>query len=134
MVTAETLQQYTTPWSSLGFITFKRTYSRKLNVEDAESKTEDFNHTVARVVNAAQNQLGCNFNESEEERLSRYLMELKGSVAGRFLWTLGTDTVNKLGLSSLQNCAFTVIDQPVVPFTWAMDLLMLGSGVGYNIQ
>jgi hypothetical protein len=42
--------------------------------------------------------------------------------------------VGRLGLSSLQNCAFTVIDKPVEPFTWAMDLLMLGSGVGYNIQ
>jgi ribonucleotide reductase alpha subunit len=27
-----------------------------------------------------------------------------------------------------------VIDKPIEPFTWAMDLLMLGSGVGYNIQ
>jgi adenosylcobalamin-dependent ribonucleoside-triphosphate reductase len=61
-------------------------------------------------------------------------MELKGTVAGRFLWQMGTDTVGRLGLASLQNCAFTVIDQPVRPFTWAMDLLMLGSGVGYNIQ
>ena len=42
--------------------------------------------------------------------------------------------MERLGLSSLQNCAFTVVDKPVEPFTWAMDLLMLGSGVGYNIQ
>jgi ribonucleoside-triphosphate reductase (thioredoxin) len=42
--------------------------------------------------------------------------------------------VDVLGLSSLQNCAFTVVDHPIRPFTWAMDLLMLGSGVGYNIQ
>lgn len=35
---------------------------------------------------------------------------------------------------SLQNCAFTTIDEPVRPFTWAMDALMLGSGVGVNIQ
>jgi adenosylcobalamin-dependent ribonucleoside-triphosphate reductase len=61
-------------------------------------------------------------------------LELKGTVAGRFLWQMGTETVDRLGLASLQNCAFTVIDQPVRPFTWAMDLLMLGSGVGYNIQ
>jgi ribonucleotide reductase alpha subunit len=61
-------------------------------------------------------------------------MELKGTVAGRFLWQMGTGTVDKLGLASLQNCAFTVINEPVRPFTWAMDMLMLGSGVGYNIQ
>ena len=35
---------------------------------------------------------------------------------------------------SLQNCAFTVVNEPIRPFTWAMDALMLGSGVGYNIQ
>jgi ribonucleoside-triphosphate reductase (thioredoxin) len=60
--------------------------------------------------------------------------KLKGSVAGRFWWQLGTKTVDQFGLSSLQNCAFTVVDHPIRPFTWAMDLLMLGSGVGYNIQ
>lgn len=62
------------------------------------------------------------------------MLMLKGTVAGRFLWQLGTDTVDRLGLMSLQNCAFTTIDEPVRPFTWAMDALMLGSGVGVNIQ
>ena len=33
-----------------------------------------------------------------------------------------------------KNCAFTVVDDPIRPFTWTMDALMLGSGVGYNIQ
>ncbi len=59
---------------------------------------------------------------------------MKGSVAGRFMWQLGTETVDKLGLPSLQNCAFTVIDTPIRPFTWTMDMLMLGSGVGYSIK
>jgi ribonucleotide reductase alpha subunit len=74
------------------------------------------------------------FTKKEEERLRKYMMELKGTVAGRFLWQLGTDTVDRLGLLSLQNCAFTTINEPVMPFTWAMDALMLGCGVGVNIQ
>lgn len=123
-----------TPWSSLGYITYKRTYARRLNEHDPNSPTEEFDDTVNRVVTAANNQLGVNFTAEESERLRGYLLGLKGTVAGRFLWQLGTDTVSRLGLSSLQNCAFTVIDKPVEPFTWAMDLLMLGSGVGYNIQ
>lgn len=123
-----------TPWSSVGYITYKRTYARRLNEFDPNSPTEEFNDTVNRVVTAANSQLGCNFTDEETQRLRSYLLQLKGTVAGRFLWQLGTETVNKLGLSSLQNCAFTVIDKPVEPFTWAMDLLMLGSGVGYNIQ
>jgi len=125
---------YNTPFSTVGYITYKRTYARRLNEGDPKSQTEEFTDTVERVIKAANDQLGCNFNADEQERLRKYLMELKGTVAGRFLWQMGTDTVGRLGLASLQNCAFTVIDQPVRPFTWAMDLLMLGSGVGYNIQ
>ena len=123
-----------TPWSSIGYITYKRTYARRLNEGDANSATEEFKDTVGRVVSAANNQLGCDFDADEQARLEKYLLELKGTVAGRFLWQLGTSTVDRLGLASLQNCAFTVVDDPVRPFTWAMDLLMLGSGVGYNIQ
>lgn len=123
-----------TPFSSVGYITYKRTYSRRLNEEDQNSATEEFEDTVNRVVNATQNQLNVGFSKEEENRFRNYLLQLKGTVAGRFLWQLGTGTVNRLGLASLQNCAFTVVNSPVRPFTWAMDLLMLGSGVGYNIQ
>lgn len=125
---------YNTPFSTVGYITYKRTYARRLNEADPKSATEEFTDTVERVIKAANDQLGCGFDADEQERLRKYLMELKGTVAGRFLWQMGTETVGRLGLASLQNCAFTVIDQPVRPFTWAMDLLMLGSGVGYNIQ
>jgi len=85
-------------------------------------------------VQACENQLNCGFTKDEEKRLRKYLLELKGTIAGRFLWQLGTETVDKLGLASLQNCAAVVVDNPVKPFTWAFDMLMLGSGVGYNIQ
>lgn len=129
--TTETIQ---TPWSSVGYLTYKRTYARRLDEQDINSPTEEFEDTVSRVIKASNQQLGCDFDVNEQERLKKYLLGLKGSVAGRFWWQLGTETVNKLGLSSLQNCAFTVVDKPVEPFTWAMDLLMLGSGVGYNIQ
>ncbi len=125
---------HNTPWSSLGYITYKRTYARRLVEADVNSPTEEWADTVARIVNASNSQLNVGFTQEEQERLAAYLMNLKGTVAGRFAWQLGTDTVNRLGLSSLQNCAFTVVDKPVEPFTWAMDLLMLGSGVGYNIQ
>jgi ribonucleoside-triphosphate reductase (thioredoxin) len=125
---------YNTPFSSVGYITYKRTYARRLDEADINSPTEEFHQTVERVIKAANDQLGCNFNADEQERLRKYLTELKGTVAGRFLWQMGTDTVSRLGLASLQNCAFTVVDGPIRPFTWAMDLLMLGSGVGYNIQ
>jgi len=123
-----------TPWSSVGYLTYKRTYSRRLEEDSLNSDTEEFHDTIERVIKACQEQLNCNFTSEEEERLYYYHKTLKGVVAGRFLWQLGTSTVDKLGLASLQNCAFCVIDEPIRPFTWAMDMLMLGSGVGYNIQ
>src|SRR5208283_2726365 len=92
------------PWSSIGYITYKRTYARKLNDLDKNSPTEEFIDTIDRVIGACNTQLHCGFTIEEECRLRNYFLQLKGSVAGRFLWQLGTDTVDKLGLASLQNC------------------------------
>jgi len=123
-----------TPWGPLGYVTYKRTYARRLSENNPNSKTEEFKDTIDRVVNACQKQLKVGFQPWEEEKLKEILLSLKGSVAGRFMWQLGTKTIDRLGLMSLQNCAFTVVNEPIRPFTWAMDALMLGSGVGYNIQ
>lgn len=134
MLIGDKMNNIQIPWSSIGYITYKRTYARRLNEIDVNSPTEEWSDTVDRVCYAAQKQLKCNFTQDELDKLKYYMLTLKGTVAGRFLWQLGTKTVGKLGLSSLQNCAFVVVDEPVKPFTWAMDMLMLGSGVGYNIQ
>lgn len=122
------------PWGPVGYLTYKRTYARRLKEDDVNSPTEEFEDTVDRIIKACDKQLDINFTQSEKNELREIFLRLKGSVAGRFWWQLGTKTVNKHGLLSLQNCAFTVIDHPVRPFTWCMDSLMLGSGVGYNIQ
>ena len=119
-----------TPWSSVGFLTFSRTYSRVM----ADGNQESWEDTVERVVEACRGQLDVGFTEEEEARVRNYMLQLKGIVAGRFLWQLGTETVDKLGLFSLQNCAGVLVDSPIRPFTWTFDALMLGSGVGYNIQ
>jgi ribonucleotide reductase class II len=121
-----------TPWSSIGYLTFKRTYARKLN-EDSEA-TEEWHDTIVRVIDACKNQLKVGFTDDEEDRLYDYLYYLKGFVAGRFLWQLGTKTVDRLGLPSLQNCAFVKVDEAVDPFVWTFHMLMLGCGVGFNIQ
>lgn len=123
-----------TPWGPIGYPTFKRTYARRLNENDVNSQTEEFEDTIDRVILGCDKQLKIGFTKEEEAELKNYFLSLKGSTAGRFLWQLGTKTVEKLGLLSLQNCAFTLVNEPIRPFTWAMDALMLGSGVGYNIQ
>jgi len=121
-----------TPWGEIGYITYKRTYSR--NLKEGTDIKEEFSDTIERVLKGCKKQLKTNFTEEEENELREIFLSLKGIVAGRFLWQLGTKTVDNLGLLSLQNCAFTTVDHPIEPFTWAMDALMLGSGVGFNIQ
>jgi len=118
------------PWGPVGYVTYKRTYSRPTK----NGKTEEWHDTIERVVDACKNQLEVGFTKTEEDSLRRIMSNLKGTVAGRFLWQLGTKTVDRLGLPSLQNCAFVVCDEPIRPFTWAFEMLMLGSGVGFNIQ
>ncbi len=118
-----------TPWGEVGYATFKRTYARP-----TKGRTEEWPETIERVIEACNKQLGCDFDKDEQEDIRNMMLSLKGTVAGRFLWQLGTKTVDKLGLPSLQNCAFTVVDEPIRPFTWAFEMLMLGSGVGFNIQ
>ncbi len=62
------MQNTLTPWSTIGYITYKRTYSRRLNEADINSPTEEFEDTVNRVVEATNNQLGCGFTSAEQER------------------------------------------------------------------
>lgn len=118
------------PWGPVGYVTYKRTYSRPTK----NGRTEEWHDTIERVVDACRTQLNVGFTKKDEDSLRRIMMNLKGTVAGRFLWQLGTKTVDKLGLPSLQNCAFVVCDEPIRPFTWAFEMLMLGSGVGFNMQ
>jgi len=123
-----------TPWGPIGYITFKRTYARRIKEDDPNSKTEEFFQVINRELNSAEKQLKVKFSEEEKEFYIKSRLELKWSVAGRFMWQMGTKTVDKLGLPSLQNCAGVVVDSPIRPFTWTMEMLMLGAGVGYNIQ
>lgn len=113
------------PFKEIGYITYKRTYARD---------KEEFKDTILRVLIGCQKQLKVGFTNAELKSAYEHFMNLRGSVAGRFLWQLNTETVNRLGLLSLQNCAFCKIDSPVRPFCWIMDCLMLGVGCGVNIQ
>lgn len=128
------MKDFPVPFGEIGYITFKRTYARRLKEDDSNSKTEEFWQVVQRELDASDKQLKVGFTEDEKNRYAETRLQLKWSVAGRFMWQLGTKTVDKLGLPSLQNCAGVVVNEPIRPFTWTFEMLMLGSGVGYNIQ
>jgi hypothetical protein len=119
-------QNNVTPWGEIGYITFKRTYARKLS--ETSNKTEELSDVINRELDACKKQLKIDFTQDEIDYYRETRGLLKWSVAGRFMWQLGTKTVDKLGLPSLQNCSGVVIDSPIRPFTWAFEMLMLGSG------
>lgn len=120
--------------STIGLFTFTRTYARRLDDSNVNSSLESFSQTLNRIITGSDTQLKVGFTDGEKKEFYKLLYDLRCSVAGRFLWQLGTGTVDRLGLLSLQNCAFTVVDHPIRPFTWSMDALMLGAGVGFSVQ
>jgi ribonucleotide reductase alpha subunit len=111
---------------ALRWALWKRTYAR-----EGETNIE---HTIDRCLRACETQLKCGFTEQEVAEFRSLLLSYTGSLAGRFLWQLGTETVDRLGLMSLQNCAAMLLDHPVKCYAWLFDALMLGVGVGFNIE
>lgn len=113
-------------WSNLAKVVYKRTYARK----DTGS-LENWTDTVNRVISG--NIRGHNVSEHEIERLRFFMMNRKAIPAGRGLWYSGSPSHKKLGGVALNNCWGLTADDPK-NFTLAMDLLMLGGGVGLSIE
>lgn len=116
-------------WGPVGYVTYKRTYARMR----PEGVTEEWHQTIERCVNGILD-IGGVFTNEEAEKLYYYWFSLKGTLAGRPTWQLGTDTVRKVGGDSMQNCWHIAVDDPVDPFTFAFNELMLGGGVGFNVS
>jgi ribonucleoside-triphosphate reductase len=115
-------------YNGLGYIVYKRTYSRiKENGE-----TEEWFETVQRCIEGAQ-KIGAEYTEAEAEQLFDHVFNLRCSFAGRMLWQLGTSTVDRFGANSLLNCWFTAVREPEA-FLFIFENLMLGGGVGFSIK
>ena len=115
-------------YNGLGYIVYKRTYSRQK--EDGTS--EEWYETVARCVNGAQ-LLGAKYTQAEAERLYDHVFNLRCNFAGRMLWQLGTGAVKRFGANSLLNCWFVQINDPE-KFCFLFENLMLGGGVGFSVR
>ena len=131
--------------NSLGEITFIRTYSR---VKE-DGKKERWHEVCKRVIegmysvqknHAKENRLPWNdykAQKSAQEAFDR-MFNLKWTPPGRGLWAFGTPmTMEKRNSAALQNCAMVStrdIDRndPGALFSWVMDALMLGVGVGFD--
>lgn len=125
---ADEHRNYPVPWgySGLGEMVYARTYSRP---RWEEGPKESWSDTIVRVVNGAQ-AINSRLTEDETYRLAQYMLDLKGTVSGRGLWQFGTPLVELVGGGSLLNCSVTPIhDLPAL-----MDMLMLGTGVGFSVE
>jgi ribonucleotide reductase alpha subunit len=128
-------------WGPFGYITYKRTYARKLD----NGTFEEFWQTLKRVVEGTYRiqQKHCaglrlpwsnvKAQHSAQEMYIR-MWEFKFLPPGRGLWAMGTSIVDRLGSAPLNNCSFvSTADLKTsfsAPFCFLMDMSMLGVGVG----
>ena len=136
-------------WGPVGYFTFKRTYARPLcDCDDPRScghPSEEFFDCCKRVVEGVYNvqkahcrRLSLPWNEPKAQAsaqdMFRRMWEFKWTPPGRGLWMMGTPFMLQKGGASINNCAFVSsehIDEDFAgPFTFLMDMSMLGVGVG----
>lgn len=130
-------------WGPLGYVTYKRTYSRTKE----DGLAEEFWETLRRVVEGTyqiqekhcrQLKLPWSANKAQRSAQEMYqrMWGFKFLPPGRGLWAMGTSIVDKLSSSALQNCAFTSTKDLATdfsgPFCFLMDMSMLGVGVGFD--
>ncbi len=101
----------------LSEIIYKRTYSRE---------GENWIDTIERVCRGLRD-LGWYGNDLSE--LKDFMLKRKGLVSGRALWQLGASNYG----DSLQNCWCINVNN-FDSFLFTFNELMLGGGVGFNIQ
>jgi len=147
-------------WGPLGYVTFKRTYARRLTDEQrafrdlcgqrhAATSTEEFYESIRRVTEGTFSvlrqqvrQSGQRWSESEAQKKMRefytLMWEMKFLPPGRGLGMMGTEAVERKGSTCLNNCgaASTAnIDMEfTAPFTMLMDYSMLGVGMGFDTK
>ena len=138
------------PWGPLGYITFKRTYARRLSEFDPEATgTEEWWQTCRRVVEGMFNMqkqhvfaLGLEWNDAKAQKTAKdaydRLFNLKWTPPGRGLWMMGTKFIEERTAAGLFNCAFRSTKDLSTKggylFAWMMDALMVGIGVGFDTE
>ena len=145
------IEPYTTaevPWGPLGYVTFKRTYARRLSEFDPNATgSEEWWQTCRRVVEGMFNiqkqhvvSLGLEWNDNKAQKTAKEaydrLFNLKWTPPGRGLWMMGTKFIEERTAAGLFNCAFRSTKELSTKggylFAWIMDALMVGIGVGFD--
>ena len=136
------------PWGPVGYVTFKRTYARRLSeFEDGAEGTEEWWQTCRRVVEGIFDiqkrhafMIGIEWNDAKAQKTAKdaynRLFNLKWTPPGRGLWMMGTKFIYERTGAGLFNCAFRstrdIASKGGYLFAWMMDALMVGIGVGFD--
>lgn len=123
-------------WSNLAKVVYKRTYARKDN-----GTPENWDETVQRVVagnmrivrEKATTLDAREAIDTEARELMAFMGQRKSGPAGRGLWFSGAPAHERIGGVALNNCWFVTADA-WENYVIAMDLLMLGGGVGISVE
>jgi ribonucleoside-triphosphate reductase (thioredoxin) len=136
-------------WGPLGEVTFLRTYSRKVNPNTIMERNEQWWETVQRVVEGTFDiqkehvqRLKLPWNNEKAQKSAQKMYEkifnFKFLPPGRGLWMMNTDFVKKNGAAALNNCGGITTEDIATrgsfAFTWTMDALMLGVGIGFDTK
>jgi ribonucleoside-triphosphate reductase (thioredoxin) len=138
-------------WGPLGYVTYKRTYSRPTKFDENHKpiETEEFWETLKRVIDGVYTlqkqhckRLKLPWNNAKSQKsaqeMFRLMWDMKFLPPGRGLWMMGTDYVFYRGSAALNNCGFVSTKDIKYdfsgPFAWLMDFSMLGVGVGFDTK
>tara|TARA_Y100001963_G_scaffold153348_1_gene239951 strand:- start:1982 stop:3949 length:1968 start_codon:yes stop_codon:yes gene_type:complete len=138
------------PWGPVGYVTYKRTYARRLSEFDSGATgSEEWHQTCRRVIEGMFTMqkkhvyaLGLEWNDAKAQRTAKdaydRLFELKWTPPGRGLWMMGTKFLEEKTGAGLFNCAFRstqdIDKKGGYLFSWIMDALMVGIGVGFDTK
>lgn len=104
------------PWGPVGYVTYKRTYARRLDEFEPDAVgTEEWWQTCRRVIEGMFNMqkqhvvsLGLEWNDAKAQRTAKdayeRLFTLKWTPPGRGLWMMGTSFVEERTAAGLFNC------------------------------
>tara|TARA_Y100000310_G_scaffold286981_2_gene311582 strand:+ start:1472 stop:3664 length:2193 start_codon:yes stop_codon:yes gene_type:complete len=133
-------------FNGAGEVTYLRTYSRA----KPEGGKERWHDTIERVVNGTFNlqkrwitSRGLDWDDykakEHAEEMYKRIFEMKFLPPGRGLWAMGSEITEERGTyAALNNSAFVstenIKEDLAKPFTFLMDMSMLGVGVGFDTR
>lgn len=127
-------------FNGFGEATYYRTYSRR----KTDGTQEQWADTVIRVVEGTLSIRKNHFRneglawhddswQDFAQRMAKSCFMMHWLPPGRGLWIMGTDYIYERGSAALYNCGAVDTADLVDSSDWAMDMLMSGVGVGFNM-